>query len=408
MIAGDTFQRNFTWPIPDPPKSQWSGAELSQAALSQKALGFNCLNYDEPPEPTLGRHHIPDKEYMDTHCTDGLRLEVMFPSCWDGKEVDPMDHKSHMAYPDMVMSGTCPEGYETRLVSLLFETIWNTYKFKGVDGQFVLANGDPTGYGYHGDFMHGWEPGVLQNAIDVCTNPSGKVQDCPIFNLISDDDMLKCDFERPAALQNENPHVHDGLPGGVAIQSGPAYAFPISYTTTPTAAPTAAPTETPTSPTGGLLPSLGLSLSLGDLIGGIGNKKAKPTPSPSSPTDTPAESTPTDAAPERVAAPTTSTPTPTPTPSPSSETTPEPTPATRYIHGPVIEEVVYMEKDVRIEVTPDGEPVDRDVLGVHPVGTSTVTTTEVISTDVYMATPGVEHAHHRHHHGHHRRRGNMI
>lgn len=404
MIAGDTHQRNFTWPVPDPPKSLWTGAQSSQAALQQKALGFNCLNYKKAPEATLFRHHLPDKKFMDEHCTDGLRLEVMFPSCWNGKDVDSPDHRSHMAYPDMVMSGTCPKGYQTRLVSLLFETIWNTSKFKGVDGEFVLSNGDPTGFGYHADFMHGWESGVLEKAIDVCTNPSGEVKDCPIFKLVDDDDMLKCKFETPSELKHENAYFSDGLPGGHAIQSGPAYASPASFTKS-SGTPTGSPTETPKSPTGGLLPTPSLSLGLGDLTLEIGGgRKAEPTHSSPPPAVTPSESTPT---PERMVAPTTTTPTPTPTPS-STESTPEPTPTTRYIREPVIEEVVHMEEDVRVEITPDGEPVDRNVISAYPVGTSTVTTTEVVSTEVHMATPGVERSPHRHHHGHHRRRGNMV
>jgi len=43
------------------------------------------------------------------------------------------------------MTGNCPSGFDERLVSLFFETIWNTYEFVGQDGEFVLANGDPTG-----------------------------------------------------------------------------------------------------------------------------------------------------------------------------------------------------------------------------------------------------------------------
>jgi hypothetical protein len=69
----------------------------------------------------------------------------MFPSCWNGVDVDSKDHKSHVAYPSEVMTGNCPTGFETRLVSLFYETIWNTYEFNGVDGQFMIANGDPTG-----------------------------------------------------------------------------------------------------------------------------------------------------------------------------------------------------------------------------------------------------------------------
>ena len=72
-------------------------------------------------------------------------MELMFPSCWNGKDLDSPDHKSHMAYPNLVMSGDCPSGFETRTPSLFYETIWNTYAYNGVEGEFVLSNGDPTG-----------------------------------------------------------------------------------------------------------------------------------------------------------------------------------------------------------------------------------------------------------------------
>ena len=88
---------------------------------------------------------MPDKQFLDGNCQDGLRIEVMLPSCWNGKDVAASDHKSHMAYPDHVIDGACPEGYQTRVPSLLYEIIYNTYAFKGESGRFVLANGDPTG-----------------------------------------------------------------------------------------------------------------------------------------------------------------------------------------------------------------------------------------------------------------------
>lgn len=50
-----------------------------------------------------------------------------------------------MAYPSEVMTGDCPSGFPIRLPSLFYETIWNTAAFIGQAGQFVLANGDPTG-----------------------------------------------------------------------------------------------------------------------------------------------------------------------------------------------------------------------------------------------------------------------
>lgn len=149
MIAGDTFQRTFDLPIPDPPLSEWNSdpQQSSQSALAKKALGFNCLNYAvQPPEGSLYRHFMPDKGYLDAHCTDGLRFELMFPSCWN-EAAGPTSHnyKDHMAYPDLVKTGTCPNGFGTRVPSLFYETIYDTYSFLGKAGQFVLANGDPTG-----------------------------------------------------------------------------------------------------------------------------------------------------------------------------------------------------------------------------------------------------------------------
>lgn len=147
MIAGDTYQRNFTLPVPDPPKSSWSSdpQQSSQAALRQKAIGFNCLNYNIAPEGSLYRHFLPDKAYLDANCLDGVRFELMFPSCWNGKDATSKNHKDHVAYPDLVMTGNCPDNFPVRLPSLFYEIIYDTHSFAGQDGQFIIANGDPTG-----------------------------------------------------------------------------------------------------------------------------------------------------------------------------------------------------------------------------------------------------------------------
>ena len=144
MISGDTYQRNFTYPIPDPPMP-WSGADVTQEALRQKAVGFNCLNYAKTPEASLYRHFMPTKEYIDANCVDGLRLELLFPQCWNGS-LDSADHKSHLAFPDhSIDGGACPEGYDQLINQIFYETIFNTAAFADQTGSFVLANGDPTG-----------------------------------------------------------------------------------------------------------------------------------------------------------------------------------------------------------------------------------------------------------------------
>ncbi|PGG99467.1 hypothetical protein GX51_06287 [Blastomyces parvus] len=207
MLAGDTFQRNFT--------------------DAQKNVGFTCLNYDKHPEPYRLRHAFPDRNYLDTNCKHGIRAEIFFPSCWDGKRTDSPNHQAHMAYPSRIDNGFCPPGYPVRLVSLFFETIWDTPRFKGKPGRFVFANGDPTGYGYHGDFMNGWEEKFLQKAIDECTSNSGTVQDCRQFTLQKDSLQNKCKMRTPSMLEGEQyERRENGLPEKVPISEGPGYARP--------------------------------------------------------------------------------------------------------------------------------------------------------------------------------------
>ncbi len=149
MIAGDTKLRSSSLKFPDPPTSEWTADDMTQTVLAKRAIGFNCLHYGLAPEPSLHRHFMPDKAFLDATCPDGVRLELMFPSCWNGKDLDSHDHKSHVAYPSLIVGGDCPKGFEKRLITLFYETIWATNAFKDRQGQFVLANGDPTGESRH-------------------------------------------------------------------------------------------------------------------------------------------------------------------------------------------------------------------------------------------------------------------
>ncbi|KAI9731910.1 MAG: hypothetical protein M1834_004361 [Cirrosporium novae-zelandiae] len=231
MIAGDNFQRNFTLPIPDPPKTDWVlyPKQETQKSLGQKALGFNCLNYLDPSktEASLYRHFMPSKEFLDANCPSGLRLELMFPSCWNGVDLDSDDHKSHVAYPNLLDSGTCPDGYPVQLPGLFYETIWDTENYEGMDGRFVLSNGDPTGYGYHGDFIAAWESGVLTAAIEQCNagDSSGEQSDCPVFDVQTEDTDRSCHMDIPQLCKEDvTTGTMTSLPGNVQIQEGPAYA----------------------------------------------------------------------------------------------------------------------------------------------------------------------------------------
>jgi len=233
MIAGNASDRNVIVRPPDIPQSLWGPDDKTPTSLAKKAIGFNCLNYGGNSEGSLTRHMLPNKTFIDSNCVDGLRLELMFPSCWDGVAINADGDTPHIAYPDLVMQGTCPDHYNARLPALFYETIWNTAVYRHVPGHFLLSNGDRTGKrihlqrtlphislgsSYHGDFQNGWNVDILKQAISSCTNSSGIIEDCSAFSLQSAAKASQCVFQPPAIIANESclgPQL--GLCGNITL-----------------------------------------------------------------------------------------------------------------------------------------------------------------------------------------------
>ena len=193
----------------------------NQGTLESQAITFACLDYSNPT-PQTG--YLPNK-----NCPDGLRSQVFFPSCWDGVNVDSSDHKSHVAYPSGVDNGDCPSTHPVRLISIFYEVTWSVDDFKDLwwatngSHPFVFAMGDPTGYGFHGDFLNGWDVNVLQQAVENCTADSGVLEDCSVFtsqNLLNNNTVCSAakTFKEPVLGQLSS------LPGCNPVSIGPASA----------------------------------------------------------------------------------------------------------------------------------------------------------------------------------------
>ncbi|KAN0140552.1 protein of unknown function (DUF1996) domain containing protein [Lactarius tabidus] len=202
MFTGDPYVRNNT------------------GSVESQAITWNCIDFNGPAEPqTPG--------FNNTNCPDGLRAQIFFQSCWDGKNLDSADHKSHMAYLSGIDHGECPDTHQIQFISIFLEVWFAVDAFNKLNdpgSRFVLADGDPTGYGLHADVQVAWNKTTLQRAIDNCTDPSGVIQNCAVFqegNLFnSDDEMNSCAAPNP--LPNEDvtgPMPY--LPGCVAITDGP-------------------------------------------------------------------------------------------------------------------------------------------------------------------------------------------
>ncbi|KAH8887849.1 hypothetical protein GQ53DRAFT_271453 [Thozetella sp. PMI_491] len=192
-------------------------------SLEQRAIEFVCLL-------TNGEKGLPPfPGFPNRTCDGGLQIRIRFPCCWDGQNLDSADHKSHMAYPSMVDNGVCPDTHPVRLISLFYEMTWSVTAFNHLrepgDQPFVFSFGDPTGFGYHGDFVNGWDADLLNDAIydSSCGDSAGgRINLCDTFK----------PYLQDAKIQNECPGITSevveqvagvlpALPGCNPVQNGP-------------------------------------------------------------------------------------------------------------------------------------------------------------------------------------------
>jgi hypothetical protein len=90
-----------------------------------------------------------------------LRLHVIFPSCWDGTNLDSADHKSHVAY---AAAGACPADHPVAVPAI---TLIYRYPVSG-DHEFALSSGGV--YSAHADFFNSWNEPALRRLVNVCLN----------------------------------------------------------------------------------------------------------------------------------------------------------------------------------------------------------------------------------------------
>jgi Domain of unknown function (DUF1996) len=124
-----------------------------------QVTSYDCVKFPNGGEITNRFSVMPT-------CPAGsyLSARIMFPSCWDGRNLDSPDHKSHMAYP---VRERCPVSHPVSLPVLSFRVRWKDVR--GVPSpRLSLANGGQ--FSMHADFWNAWSPSVMQWLVTNCLN----------------------------------------------------------------------------------------------------------------------------------------------------------------------------------------------------------------------------------------------
>jgi len=177
--------------------------------VSQKAISYACLS-STSSGPETGEFPTATQ-----YCDNGLRAQVWFPMCWDGVNLDSTDHFSHMSYPiEAPDGGNCPAAYPVRIPGVFFELLFSVAAFPHGNGvqPFMWSNGDTTGNGLHGDFLNGWDPVIMQKAIQdpTCdisnTNYGNSPQNCAPFT-----QYVKTQNPDQSCLIEKHLHTYEDL-----------------------------------------------------------------------------------------------------------------------------------------------------------------------------------------------------
>ena len=138
MIAGDMFYRSDQGFAMGPYGSE---------------LGWFCHGGDGYPDVTAVGFPTGF-----TACPNGFASAITMPSCWNGEPFNISNPGAHMAYPVADGLAGCQAPYNVARFPQIFAEYWlNIDTFNGLytadDQPFVLSMGDPTGFGFHLDFV---------------------------------------------------------------------------------------------------------------------------------------------------------------------------------------------------------------------------------------------------------------
>ncbi len=191
-------------------KTGYQGSESNVVGAPPKGLrmiaGDSTLRSPSPEVPTHGRRIInytcDNGNFASIpNCPVGSRLSkiIEFPQCWDGKNLDSPDHKSHMSYG--INGKGCPASHPVAIP--VITEIVRYDKVESATGNWRLSSDNydgPAGYSGHADWWNGWDQDIFNAVVQSCYKTA---RDCST-DLVGDGRQLSCRLSDMAPISRKS------------------------------------------------------------------------------------------------------------------------------------------------------------------------------------------------------------
>lgn len=98
-----------------------------------------------------------------------LSVSLHFPNCWDGVNLDSVDHRSHMAHSG---GGVCPKSHPVAIPVVTLNIFYQVPNGESTANWRLssdnYANSIAAGYSMHGDFWINWDEGIKNAWMEGC------------------------------------------------------------------------------------------------------------------------------------------------------------------------------------------------------------------------------------------------
>lgn len=154
--------------LPYAVRAYYRAGTLDTSAIRPIPLGLRMVAGDahatRPQQPRVAGFHcriegqgaVVAKQPLPPQCPRNALLEasVTFPNCWDGRNLDSPDHRSHMSYT----RDRCDAAHPVQIPRL---TLAARFTPGTTQGRVALASGDSP-LTLHADFINAWEPAMME------------------------------------------------------------------------------------------------------------------------------------------------------------------------------------------------------------------------------------------------------